>query len=446
MKLPQPAPDWKKLLKDAPKDKLVQAFARPEGQGALRRASGERYPYWDDFKYLPKPDDIPIEWVWLMREMSSIAHRNFVPFKDLNGSFYSYWLPDKAQEHLHYIDQRSTGPVLSDGKPLHSRERYIARSLTEEAIASSQLEGAATTRDAARLMLRTGRKPTNKSERMIANNLRAIERIRELKEQPLSREMLLELQSILTEGTLEPTDVGRFRKSPDDDNIVVEDADGIVLHRPPNGKELEARIDSLIEFANAKDEAPFIHPVIKAILLHFWVGYIHPFPDGNGRTARALFYWYVLKRDYWLFEFLSISQIVHRSYGQYKRAFLYSELDGKDATYFIMYNLRVIRLALNELLKYIERKGAELQRANELVRRLPELNHRQRELLLHAVKNPGHSYSIYSHQSIHKVSYQTARTDLLQLATRGYLEQHKSGQTYLFLPTPSIGKELGIGI
>lgn len=420
-------------------------MGRGDVQAALQKASGEHYPYWDYFKYIRKPQDVPIEWLWVMREMGSIPTRHFTPLMSTDGVSFSYWLPDKAHEHLHHIDQRSTGPVLSDSRPIHSRERYIARSLTDEAIASSQIEGAATTRDAARSMLRSGRKPADKSERMIANNFRAIERIKELKNQPLSREMLLEIHSILTEGTLPDEEVGRFRKSPGDDDIVVEDADGITLHRPPNGPELEKRIDALIDFANASDASPFIHPIIKGILLHFWIGYTHPFTDGNGRTARAVFYWYLLKRDYWLFEYISISQIVHRSYGQYKRAYIYSELEGKDATYFIMYNLRVIRIALNELLQYIERKGAELQRANKLVRTLPDLNRRQRELLLHAAKNPGHQYTIYHHRAIHSIVYETARRDLLDLAERGYLEQHKTGKTHVFLPTDRVSEALGLG-
>ena len=41
-------------------------------------------------------------------------------------------------------------------------------------------------------------------------------------------------------------------------------------------------------FANAQS-SPFVHPVVKAMALHFAIGFIHPFVDGNGRTARALF-------------------------------------------------------------------------------------------------------------------------------------------------------------
>lgn len=443
MKLPQPAPSWDTFV---PKLQLDKMLISPAFREAMKKACGEHYPYWDDLKYIDLPTDIPPEWLWTWREFSAALQRKRLPLKAATGAEFSFWLPDKAQEFLHYIEQRSAGLVLSDGRLFHSRERYIARSLTEEAIASSQIEGAATTREAARAMLRSGRKPTDRSERMIANNYRAMEFVRDRKDDPLSRELLLGLQTVLTEGTLDdPQSAGRFRRSPDDDNIVVEDTDdGVILHKPPRGAELEASIDKLVAYANQSDESPFIHPVVKAIILHFWLGFAHPFVDGNGRTARALFYWYLLKRGHWLFEYVSISQMVYSSYRQYLKAYLYSEAGG-DLTYFVMYNLRVIKLAIVDLHKYIERTGAELQRANELLRRLPELNHRQRELLIHALKNPGEQYSIKQHEAIHQITYQTARTDLLGLVKTGFLLQSKVGRLFVFLPTAKIPRVLGVG-
>lgn len=443
MNPPQPSPDWKSVLPDIAGDPAV-LLARPEVREALNQAASARYPYWDDLKYLPLPSDVKPEWIWALREFGAVLYRRSLPLKTMTGQPFTFWVPDSAQQLLHTITQRSAGPLLSDGQPFHSRERYIARSLSEEAIASSQIEGAATTRESARELLRTGRKPTDKSEKMIVNNLRAMERLREVRAQPLSRELLLDIQAILTEGTLEDTSAaGRFRRSPQDDDIVVEDSDGSLLHRPPTGSALDSSIDDLITFANTSTGA-FLHPVVKAILIHFWIAYTHPFVDGNGRTARAFFYWFALKEGFWLFEFISISHIVYRSYAQYLKAFLYSEARGEDATYFVMYNLRVIDLALQETLRYIERKGAELQRANQLVRRLPDLNHRQRELLLDTVKNPGHQYSIKGHQNTHRITYQTARTDLLGLAERGFFEQYKNGKLFLFLPTTKIAKTLGL--
>ena len=58
-------------------------------------------------------------------------------------------------------------------------QRFLVNSLMEEAIRSSQLEGATTSRRVAKEMLRTGREPRDRSERMIANNYRALQFMRE---------------------------------------------------------------------------------------------------------------------------------------------------------------------------------------------------------------------------------------------------------------------------
>lgn len=94
----------------------------------------------------------------------------------------------------------------------------------DEAIASSQIEGAATTRRVAKEMLRTGRPPQTRGERMILNNFRTVSRIGDLGDKPLTTSVLLELQASLTEGTLaDPGEVGRLRTPIDDDDIIVGD-------------------------------------------------------------------------------------------------------------------------------------------------------------------------------------------------------------------------------
>jgi len=311
----------------------------------------------------------------------------------------------------------------------------------EEAIASSQIEGAATTRRVAKEMLRTKRPPADKSERMILNNYRAIERLRVLKESPITLEILNELHAILAEEAIdEPDAAGRLRRSPEDDDVhVIDDgADPHILHKPPKGSELPERLARFLAFANDEQSEPFIHPVIKAILLHFWLAYDHPYVDGNGRVARAVFYWYLLRKGYWLFEYVSLSRMVLRAAGQYYRAFLYSERGDKDATYFIMFNLQAIHLAINEVQKYIAHKQAEIRRSTALLRGVRELNSRQRELLLDALKKPGQIYTIYGHQQTHMVSYQTARNDLFGLVDKKLLTVSKAGRTFEFLPAEKL--------
>ena len=317
------------------------------------------------------------------------------------------------------------------------RDRYLVSSLIEEAITSSQLEGASTTREKARDMLRSGRQPRDRSERMVLNNYHAMDLIRRLKDERFTPERILELHSIVTDGTLDKPDAaGRFRRS--DERISVMDATHtVVLHAPPEAESLPERLTRLCNFANQEPgEEPFVHPVIRAIIVHFMLGYDHPFVDGNGRTARALFYWSVARSGYWLMEYLSISRLLLKAPAQYARAYLHTETDENDATYFILHQLAIIQKAIAALHQYLDRKVREQRSAEHLLRQsagmADQLNHRQVALLSHALRHPGHGYTVKSHERSHRVTTQTSRTDLLKLAELKLLEQRKRGRKFVF--------------
>ena len=326
---------------------------------------------------------------------------------------------------------------------LSENERYLVSSIMEEAIASSQLEGAATTRKKAKEMLKLGKKPTTTAEQMILNNYLTIKSIKKYIDKPLSKELIIEIQASITKDTLEDkTAVGRFKKE-GEENEVVDRADGTVLFQPPPVSEIEERIKTLCDYANEEQGETFIHPVVKAILLHFGLAYIHPFVDGNGRTSRALFYWYMLKNKYWLFEYLSISRILIRAPGQYKRAYLYSEIDGQDLTYFLMFNLRAVNLAIRGLHAYLTKQQKELRETTLLIKKYPGLNHRQYDLLFHAVSDPAAIYTIKFQRNVHNVSYETARADLLELEKKGFLTRiQRKGKEFAFALSKDISKKL----
>ena len=144
---------------------------------------------------------------------------------------------------------------------------------------------------------------------MILNNYRTMQEIIRLKDQPMSVPVLLDLHRRVTDGTLDnPSAAGRFRHP--DESVKVVDGEGQIYHNPPPAEQLKERAQRLCDFANGKSPALFVPPAIRAILLHFWLAYDHPFVDGNGRAALALFYWSMLHSGFWLFEFISISNIL----------------------------------------------------------------------------------------------------------------------------------------
>jgi Fic family protein len=290
-------------------------------------------------------------------------------------------------------------------------------------------------------MLRSGREPASRGELMIANNYRTIRTITNLLDEPVTPALLLTLQASLTEGTLKnPGDVGRFRQT--DDDIVVGDDFGRIVHVPPSADRLSHELERLCEYAN-HDGPGFVHPMIKACLLHFWLAYVHPFCDGNGRTARALFYLHVMKSGFWLMEYVAISRVILRQRARYERAFLYSETDDADCTYFLSFHLKAIELALEELWEYMERKSREDELLGVRLHSAEGLNYRQRALLTRALKDGGSQFTIESHRASHDVSYGTSRNDLLDLVKRGYLTQQRKGRrTYVFFPAPNIRERI----
>lgn len=435
MKKPQPAPELDALLRS--KHRLLTTAFRDERYQLLARESQASYRHWDKVRRIARDRDLDPEVVWISVKLGRLSGMRSVALMAANNLPVTYTIPDRLQHEIMLIDQYLAGRIgVESPTPLGAdKDRFIAHALMEEAIASSMLEGAATTIVEAKELLRTGRRPRTTGERMVANNYRAIEYIRDSLKRDLSPDFLRELQGILTDGTLEkPDQCGRFRSS--GESVVVTDRrDGEVIHAPPPAEELHDRIRRLCAFANQApltDDGQFIHPFIRASLLHFQIGYDHPFCDGNGRTARTVFYWSMLRAGYWLFEYLPISRLICRSPGKYGQAYLYTETDGFDATYFLVYHARIVQQAREELRQHLERSRSELAEARELFKRDQSLNPRQCQLLMHAVQRPNAIYTIEGHQRSQSVAYATARSDLLGLVDRGYLTVARRGSRMEF--------------
>lgn len=424
--------------------KAVAALGTPEVTAFVDQANREYY-HWDELRRQTPPLDLTPDQAWAAVKFSRLARKN-VPLLDVTNKPFSYWLPDRAYETLHVVDRRGGGVMATDtGEPdvfAQMRDRVLIDSLMEEAIATSQIEGAVTTRKVAKELLRSGRSPKDRSERMIVNGYRTIRLIRQRAGEPLTVPLLHEIQESMTRDTLEsPDDAGRFRRAGDDVRIV-DARDGEDVFVPPPAERLEERIAVLLRFANAAaEQVPFIHPLVRAATLHFWLAYEHPYADGNGRTARALFYWSMLKSGYWLFEFLTISRVIVAAPMKYYRSFLYSETDDNDLTYFLMYQFHVTRRALAELHERIGEMRQQQERVHAL--RLTErLNVRQKALVDHALRHPIQIYTIESHQRSHGISYETARSDLLLLLERGLLSEVGGRRPRQFTPAGSLARRL----
>lgn len=433
-------PDWQAHLKNKPD--LVLKMIQDENIHRILKKANSEYLYWDKFKYLHFPRDISSEEAWSFLKFSRLSQQKMTPIKDKEWKSFWYWLPDIVLKNLSLIDQQATGNILVSDPVISQKvykENFLISSIMEEAIASSQLEGASTTRKKAKEMLKKGVRPKNKPEQMIYNNFHTIKWLKEMIHLPLSSDLIKEIQKRITSDTLDDDSCAGNFQTPDEERIHV-GLDDKIIFTPPPADEIESRIKALCAFANSESKDEFIHPILKAILLHFWLAYIHPFSDGNGRTARALFYWYMLKNNYWLFEYLSISRIVLKAPAQYVRAYLYTETDDLDLTYFIFFHLRVILLSINDLKHYLMNKQKAHLETRELEEIFPELNPRQMEVIRHALKHPDTVYTIKTHQNSFKIVYQTARNDLLTLEKNLLFKRKIRGNKFVFIPAPLLLK------
>jgi Fic family protein len=444
MKIPRTPPDWRTLLNEAVRQGKGEAFfsfsSRPE-------EAPSHYPHWEEFRHrAPTSDVLSIEERWAAIRMRRSLQAQTIGLTDAQGKPFSFSLTQKIFELLHEIDLHCGGSmgVAEEGIiQEQSRDRYLINSLFEEALTSSQLEGAVVTRSEAREIIRQQRKPANEHERMVVNNFMTMRLVADLKDEDLTPGLILRIHREITAGTLkQPEDEGRFRDL--GDNIRVEDQEsGEVVHTPRPAGQLDASMRKLCDFANERGMEGFLHPVLRSIILHFWIAYDHPFVDGNGRTARAMFYWSMLRHGFWLAEFFSISHEILKAPKKYYRAFLYSETDDNDLNYFILHQLEVIRASITALKDYILMKREEMESVRRFLGPGTGFNHRQLALLKHALKHPYAAYTVTSHKNSHGVSSQTAMNDLAHLETQGLVKKHKQGKAFVFSPVPDLAARIG---
>lgn len=378
----------------------------------------ETFEYWDTIKYKRCPEGCTPQQLWTYVKAARVK------------SMMSVWgkygitltLTNQMQRMCHEIDMNwggswGTDSIIGD----ENKEQYLVGSLMEEAIYSSQMEGAATTRKVAKEMLRKKMTPKDKSQQMIANNYQTIQFIVSHKDALLTPELLLQIHQLMTEHTMQnPQEAGCFRSNND---VVVEN--GIThetVHIPPTYEEIPNFVEDLCRFFNEQDAPQFIHPIIRAIIIHFMVAYVHPFADGNGRTARALFYWYMLKQGYWLTEYLSISRVIAKSKKSYEKAFLYTEADGMDMGYFVAYNMRVLQQSFKQLQDYIKRKQEEKRAANSFLR-IGNINARQAQIIKMFADDSNLVVTIADLQAKFLVSPTTAKADVVGLMNMGLLSE-----------------------
>lgn len=349
------------------------------------------------------------------------------------------------QRSCSIVDRLTSSAAESERyQQFNAGDYLMAELIASESIASSQLEGAATTSRVALEMIKIGRAPRDESERMIMGNYRMMEFVANNAQADINLYAFCALHNIAIAGiNNEKYRPGEFRC--EEDKVVVTDLEGNVIHTPPPAGQIHARLEQLCQFISTPHETfideNYLHPLVKASIIHFMIGYLHPFRDGNGRTARALFYWYMLRCGYTAFRYISISKLLKNAPTQYIKSYLYTETDSMDLTYFVNYQCEIVARAVQEYIDYIQNLIKTREQLNSWLYQsglFSQLNTRQRDLALMAVNQPGVLFSAVEVADRLGVSENTARDDLKKLVQLGMMSTLKEGKGNLYTSPKNI--------
>lgn len=324
---------------------------------------------------------------------------------------------------------------IGEGKHL----QYLLKDLIEdEAISSSQLEGAATTTKAAKDLLKRKKGPRSIDEKMIIGNFKMMKHAWDKRDEELSLGLIRELHRIGVEGI----DDDRYRPGAfkDNDDVVVEDGDGEVVHQPPPAEHLERRLIKICEWVNQNHTdvlgKDYMHPLVKAIILHFIIGFEHPFHDGNGRVARSLFYWFMFKKGFGAFRYIAISTLLKAAPMQYGKSYLYVETDNMDLTYFLDYQCRVIARAVSRFKSTYEQTVRSIDEFNAFLYSsglYPKLTEKQKIVFNVAKSGVASEFTITNVKENLGCAYNTAATVLNGLVELNLFEKtKKNGNEWIY--------------
>ena len=283
------------------------------------------------------------------------------------------------------------------------QKEFEVNAVVEEAVTSAIYEVDNKTRAKGKQLIAEGRKPLTLDEHMIFNNYQAMLFIGKHHEQQVSLDTVLRIHEIVTRNTLSGDDLnysGKFRD-------LIEPALKEVIQLTTNNRR-------------------YIHPLIRGILLHYFVAYIHPFFDGNGRSARTLFYYKAIRNRLNFVELLSISAYLKHG-GRYERSFQNAVEHQLDMTYFVDFSLDSLLGAL----KIVEGKVNFLLKLRDCLKSR-KIHENQISLLQRMSLHKFRRITIEEFAVDISRSHELARLELKKLSESGFLNEEKEGRKLFY--------------
>jgi Fic family protein len=249
-------------------------------------------------------------------------------------------------------------------------------------------------------------------------------------DKPVTEDAVCQLHRLVVRGILPEHEAGRYRQVP---VVVGIPATGEVRFRPPDWDEVPHLMADLMAWLNSP-QANALMPVLQAGIAHYECVRIHPFVDGNGRTARALATLILYKRGFDTKRFFALEEYYNLDRSSYYEALATADQSG-DLTEWLEYFVQGIAVEMVRLEQRITALGQIVQQAAGTEVAALGLNTRQIRALELLLQEPRLTTALYSQWN--RVSRATAQRDLADLVARGLLQQRGVGRgTHYVLPRP----------
>ena len=392
----------------------------------MEKYNSPNYMNKTDLLYRLKPgEELEVKWNELLEYRKQEAVE--LPLIDQKGKNIFVVLSKELKERIALIDDLAKKNIFEELDE-EVKRNVVIDAQTDEAFYSSVIEGAHTTKKRTKQMIENEVKPKNKDEKMVFNNYQALFYILGNIGEAISEEVLLRIYNIVTNETLDKDEiVNKYRL----DQNEVRNLEA-VIYVPPEAEKVQEMMDSLFEFMS-KDDDERIHPILKAVIFHYYFVYVHPFYDGNGRTARALTYMYLLQNGYDFFKYFSISNIISEARGSYYKAIKNSEDYESDVTYFALFYTKMILDSIKKVTGDFKKQYLKKVIYSEIEHRGLSINDRQEKLIDKVIKFDKSFIDAAFYIKLNKVSQETARKDLSDLVEMEIFSKKKVGRKFHYI-------------
>jgi Fic family protein len=385
----------------------------------------ENYLALDEIKHRLENEQLRHDWASIRARILTNRKTGAIPLflESIDKKFW-FFPADCILRKAHEIEK--IGQELHDLISHASFQKdFYLDSTIEEAISSAIYEGANSTRAKAQQLIAAKARPKNKDEWMLLNNFEAMQWIKRSSANDVSLELIRNVHEIVTRNTLEAEDLdfaGKFRN----DQVFVHSKTFEVKHEGIPHDKIIGALTEAIELTTKNSR--YFPAILKGVLLHYFIAYIHPLFDGNGRTARTLFYFKAIKNKLNFVELLSVSAYLKNHGRRYERSFEKVIDHDLDITYFIDFNLDALMKAIEKV-----RTKVEFLLKVPNLKLIYKLSDFQIGLLQKTVLHPFSKTDAEGYASTISRSREIARQELKQLKDLGFMKEAKDGKRFVYM-------------